>query len=267
MARAHCASSPDSAARKREDFGAARTKRSPQRFAATPRRAFAASLGAALPRGAQHAAGARLGAGLRARAAMPRSAARRATATSSSRRSIFRRAFPMPRRASSPRAAASVRCGVAVRGDRRAPATRVALRIGRRTSRRSPPRSSPSDRISSPAAVGGDGALRGPRGASRSRRSPPSRTNRSRRSTLGSPRRVPFARPDASPRRCARSVGVRPQRRAGTRCAAGRDEPGRGGHQRQRTARRARPRDARARTSKRSCGDSRPTCPRSRFRG
>ena len=54
-----------------------------------------------------------------------------------------------------------------------------------------------------------------------------------------------FRGPDAPPRRCARPVGVRPQRRAGKRCAAWDAGPGRGRHQRKRTARRAQPGNAR----------------------
>ena len=262
VARARRRSSPGSGGSQRAGFRvSARTKRWPQCFAATPRRAFAAGLGAALPRGAQHAAGARVGAGLRATCCEPRSAARRATATSSSPPSICPRASPTPPRGSSPRAAAIVRCGVAVRGDRAAPATRSTLDVGaeRRDVRR------------------GD----------RRRRSASARRDaRRRRGRGGAPWRAPLAqvaafayesittiylgfaaprsvrRADAPARRRAGPMGVRPQRaRSGERCAAGharawsRSSSARAGRTMRSTTRRSRA------TSTRSCGACAPDLP------
>ncbi len=201
-------------------------------------------MGAAVPRGPEHAAGARIGGRLRARAARCARRRPRTTATSSFRPSTCRRAFRMPRRRSSPRAAAT--CAAAprsARSTRRATPSRS--RSGQAWSD-SPPPSSPSVRISSRhASVPGPPAE--PRGARRSRGSRRSRTNRSRRSTFGFAGPVPFAAPmlrlDDAP-----GQWVFDRSDAAVRTCGNRGHEPRGRRdQRQRTARRARPGDARAR--------------------
>ena len=214
VARARWPDCRSSGASPRRGFQCGATETVAQCFAATPRRAFAAIWEPLVSRGARTRRRSARSAQVFARRAACR--ARRQVArqrSSRARRSTFPRAFPTPRRASSTRAAAACEAAVAVRAiDERGRWRRA--RDRRPAWRRSPRRSSPSDRISLPRRSGrrrvAEGTLRDRARAGRALHLRIDHDDLPRFSA-----RVPFMRTDAAPRRCARPVGLRPQRCAG----------------------------------------------------
>ena len=201
-------------------------------------------LGAALPRRAQHAAGARVGPDVRARAA--RRVHRHASQQRFPRpgRSICRRAFPMPRRSSSLQARR-----------RRAQRRRRARDRAHRRRRRAAHGRGRGELFAAAIVAVGPHQLATTVGAAAAKRRRVARAARADRRVrlridhddlLRIRRTGRLRRADAPARRCARPLGVRPQRSARQRRGRRHAKPDRRGHQRRRTARCARPRDARA---------------------
>ena len=175
-------------------------------------------LGAAVHRGAQYAAGARIGARCSRAYCAPRSPRPRATATSSCRPSTCPRAFPdaaarIRRRRAAARSAAASPCAAIARRRRRG-----ARRSDGSRESASPRPSSPSARISSHATRRRRSGRTSPRGAPRSAQVAAFAYESITTIYLAFAGRGALRRADAAPRRRARPVGVRPQRR----CRSGR---------------------------------------------